>query len=101
MAADRGPSRRDIRDADDSTGDWIERIGPDGKSYRVVNHDNIRRSKLQIQARHRLISRLLITIHPTPSDDGLLRVSDAMEQARRHFALDFSHKQSMHGGHGR
>jgi hypothetical protein len=38
--------------------DWIERIGPDGKSYRVVNHDNIRRSKLQIQARHRLISRL-------------------------------------------
>ena len=26
------------------------------------------------------MDRLVITIHPTPSDEGLLRVSDAMEQ---------------------
>jgi hypothetical protein len=26
------------------------------------------------------MDRLVITIHPTPSDEGLLRVSEAMEQ---------------------
>ena len=45
--------------ADDSTNDWIDREGPDGKKYRVFNPDNIRRSNLQIAARHWLISKLM------------------------------------------
>src|SRR4029077_21186793 len=37
--------------ADDSSNDWIDREGPDGKKYRVFNPDSIRRSKLRIGAR--------------------------------------------------
>jgi hypothetical protein len=44
--------------ADDSTNDWVYRQGSNGQTYRVVNHDNIRRSKLQIDARRGLISKL-------------------------------------------
>jgi hypothetical protein len=45
--------------ADDSSNDWIDREGPDGKRYRVVNPDSIRRSKLRIGARKWLISKLM------------------------------------------
>jgi hypothetical protein len=45
--------------ADDSSNDWIEREGPDGKKYRVFNPDSLRRSKLRIAARERLLSKLL------------------------------------------
>src|SRR5205807_2115872 len=45
--------------ADDSSNDWIERQGPDGKKYRVVNRDALRRSKLRIGARELLISKLM------------------------------------------
>ena len=45
--------------ADDSSNDWIEREGPDGKEYRVFNPDSIRRSKLRIGARKWLISKLM------------------------------------------
>lgn len=33
------------------------------------------------------MERLIITIHPTPSDDGLLRVADAMQQVIDYFKL--------------
>jgi hypothetical protein len=45
--------------ADDSSNDWIDREGPDGKKYRVFNPDSIRRSKLRIGARKWLISKLM------------------------------------------
>ena len=45
--------------ADDSSNDWIDREGPDGKKYRVLNPDSIRRSKLRIGARKWLISKLM------------------------------------------
>ena len=45
--------------ADDSSNDWIERQGPDGKKYRVFNRDALRRSKLRIGAREWLISKLM------------------------------------------
>jgi hypothetical protein len=45
--------------ADDTSNDWIEREGPDGKKYRVSNPDGLRRSKLQIGAREWLISKLM------------------------------------------
>jgi hypothetical protein len=48
-----------IEIANDSSNDWIDREGPDGKNYRVFNPESIRRSKLQIAARHRLISKLM------------------------------------------
>jgi len=45
--------------ADDSSGDWTERMDPDGKRYRVFNRDNVRRAKLRCDARHWLISKLM------------------------------------------
>jgi hypothetical protein len=45
--------------ADDSSNDWLEREGPDGKKYRVYSSESIRRSKLQIAAREWLISKLM------------------------------------------
>jgi hypothetical protein len=33
--------------ADDRSNDWIEREGPDGKKFRVFDHENFRRSKVQ------------------------------------------------------
>ena len=45
--------------ADDSSNDWIEREGPDGKKYREFNSDNFRRCKLRIAAREWLLSKLL------------------------------------------
>ena len=45
--------------ADDSSNDWIDREGPDGKKYRLFNPDSIRRSKLRIGARKWLISKLM------------------------------------------
>jgi len=45
--------------ADDSSNDWIDREGPDGKKYRVFNPDSIRRSKLRLGARKWLISKLM------------------------------------------
>jgi hypothetical protein len=44
---------------DDSSNDWIEREGPDGKKYREFNPDNLRRCKLRIAAREWLLSKLL------------------------------------------
>ncbi len=62
--------------ADDSTGDWVERIGRQGKRYRVVNWHNIRRSRLQIKARCWLISKLMpkkygLATQRTRGDNGL------------------------------
>ena len=48
-----------LRIADDSSNDWIEREGPDGKKYRVFNPDSVRRSELQIAARHWLVAKLM------------------------------------------
>jgi integrase len=45
--------------ADDSSNDWIEREGPDGKKYRKFNPDSLRRSKLRIAAREWLLSKLM------------------------------------------
>jgi hypothetical protein len=45
--------------ADDSSNDWIDGEGPDGKRYRVFNPDSIRQSKLRIGARKWLISKLM------------------------------------------
>ena len=45
--------------ADDSSNDWIDGEGPDGKRYRVFNPDSIQRSKLRLAARKWLISKLI------------------------------------------
>jgi hypothetical protein len=48
-----------IQIADDSRGDWIVRRKPDGTSEVVLDRANIRRSRLRIEARCRLLSKLL------------------------------------------
>jgi hypothetical protein len=44
--------------ADDCSKDWIEREGPDGKKFRVFDHENFRRSKRQMGALQWRISKL-------------------------------------------
>jgi hypothetical protein len=51
--------REILKIADDSSNEWIEREGPDGKKYRVFNRNSIRQSKLRIAARKLLISILM------------------------------------------
>ena len=45
--------------ADDSTDDWIEYRGKDGKTRRVFNLDNILRARLRIAARKRHLVGLM------------------------------------------
>jgi hypothetical protein len=45
--------------ADDSTNDWIEYRGKDGKTRRVFNVDNILRARLRIAARKRHLVKLM------------------------------------------
>ena len=39
--------------ADDTSGDWVEKIGADGKAVMVVDHENIARARLRIKALER------------------------------------------------
>jgi len=49
----------DILDiADDSTNDYMTKQNNDGEEYEVVNHENIQRSKLRIDSRKWLASKL-------------------------------------------
>jgi hypothetical protein len=36
--------------ADDTSGDWVEKIGADGKAVMVVDHENIARARRRIKA---------------------------------------------------
>ena len=45
--------------ADGCSKDWIEREGPDGKKFRVFDHENFRRSKRQMGALQWRISKLM------------------------------------------
>ena len=60
----RGLLTQDLADeileiADDSTDDWIEYRGKDGKTRRVFNLDNILRARLRIAARKRHLVGLM------------------------------------------
>jgi hypothetical protein len=39
-----------IKIADDTSGDWVEKIGADGKAVMVVDHENIARARRRIKA---------------------------------------------------
>jgi terminase small subunit-like protein len=42
----------------DSSNDWSIRTGPDGKTYREVDHENIKQSKIKIGALKWLVTKL-------------------------------------------
>lgn len=44
--------------ADDSTNDYMEKEGNDGKVYEVLNHENIGRSRLRVDTRKWLMGKL-------------------------------------------
>ncbi len=46
-----------IRIADDASGDYVDRIGKDGKVERVVDPETVQRSKLRIDTRMRLMGK--------------------------------------------
>jgi hypothetical protein len=45
--------------ADDVSGDSVQRLGKDGSTERVVDHENIQRSRLRCDSRKWLLSKLL------------------------------------------
>jgi hypothetical protein len=45
--------------ADDSTGDYVTRVDKDGNEYTVINPDNIQRSKLMVNTRQWIVSKLI------------------------------------------
>lgn len=45
--------------SDDGTNDWVERERPDGSTYEAVNGEHIQRSRLRVDARKWLLSKLL------------------------------------------
>lgn len=47
-----------IRIADDASGDYVDRVGKDGVVERVVDPETVQRSKLRIDTRLRLMSKL-------------------------------------------
>ena len=47
-----------IEIADDTTGDWIDRVRPDGTTERVVDPETVQRSKLRMDARKWLMAKL-------------------------------------------
>lgn len=44
--------------SDDGTNDWMERQQPNGETVEVVNHEHISRSKLRVDSRKWLMSKL-------------------------------------------
>jgi hypothetical protein len=44
--------------ARDSSGDWVEKVQPDGKVVLVVDHENIARSRLRINALKWIAARM-------------------------------------------
>jgi hypothetical protein len=57
-----------IQIADDSRGGWIVRRKPDGTSEVVLDRANIRRSRLGVEGRCRLLSKLLPRIYRSRPD---------------------------------
>jgi hypothetical protein len=47
-----------LKIARDSSGDWIEKVQPDGKVVLVVDHENIARSRLRINALKWMVARM-------------------------------------------
>lgn len=44
--------------ADDGRNDWVQRQSEDGEGYEVANHEHISRSKLRVDARKWLMSKM-------------------------------------------
>ncbi len=47
-----------VKIADDSSGDYVKKIGVDGKVVWVEDKDNLARCRLQIKTRERLLGRM-------------------------------------------
>jgi hypothetical protein len=45
--------------ADDGTNDWVERKNADGSTYETINQDHVQRSRLRIDARKWLMSKMV------------------------------------------
>jgi hypothetical protein len=54
----RGIDDEIIEIADDTSGDWVEKIGADGRAVMVVDHENIARARLKIKALEQQAARM-------------------------------------------
>lgn len=48
-----------LKIADDGSSDWTEKEGSNGSTYTVVDHENIARSKLRVDARKWVLAKML------------------------------------------
>jgi hypothetical protein len=64
---------------DDGTNDYVEREGKDGSTYSAVDHEHISRSKLRVDTRKWVLSKMLPkvygdkTVVEGSSDDGSIK----------------------------
>lgn len=75
--------------ADDGTNDWVERKGKDGQTFETVNADHINRSRLRIDTRKWLMSKLApkkygdrVTNELVGKDDGPIMMATDRDRAR-------------------
>jgi Bacteriophage Sf6, terminase small subunit-like len=69
-----------IEICDDGTNDWIEREAKDGSKYSVFDHEHVQRSRLRVDSRKWLMSKMLPRkygdkVAVTGSDGGPLQVT--------------------------
>lgn len=73
--------------ADDGTNDWIERQNKDGSKFEVVDHENIARSRLRVDSRKWIMSKLApkkygdkITQELTGKDGGAIETHSLTDE---------------------
>lgn len=79
--------------ADDGTNDFVEKVRESGEKYVVGDHEHIQRSKLRVDTRKWILSKMLPKVYGekvqtevTGKDGGPIEVADALsdiERARR------------------
>jgi hypothetical protein len=78
--------------ADDGTNDWVEREGRDGQAQSVVDHEHINRSRLRVDSRKWIMSKLApkkfgdkVTAEHSGPDGGPIKTEEVsdLELAKR------------------
>jgi hypothetical protein len=90
--------------ADDGTNDWIEKENKDGSTYMALNHEHVQRSKLRVDSRKWLMSKLLPKKYGEAShlkisnpDGGPVEVSAMTEAERKQEIADLQAQLSNKG----
>jgi hypothetical protein len=77
--------------SDDGSNDWMDRQRQDGSTERVLDHEHVQRSKLRVDTRKWLASKVAPKkygerITQEHTGDGLTALADALESGRKRCA---------------